>query len=178
MWWDHRECKFSLLMHDDVIKWKHFPRYWPFVRGFHRSPVNSPLKGQWRGALVFSLICAWSLNKRLSKQSWSWWFETLWHPLWRHCNGLVYLRTVVSGDRSGGTKCVRPLLPIVSEWHQVGLLWIHLNSAVAPAWTPVTSRDSGIAPAQRATVPQSQYCDCCVTLAEEQSYAWLELIII
>ena len=45
--------------HDDVIKWKHFPRYWPFVRGIHRSPVNSPLKGQWRGALMFSLICVW-----------------------------------------------------------------------------------------------------------------------
>ena len=45
--------------HDDVIKWKHFPRYWPFVRGIHRSPVNSPLKGQWRGALMFSSICAW-----------------------------------------------------------------------------------------------------------------------
>ena len=45
------------LHHDDVIKWKHFPRYWPFVRGIHRSPVNSPHKGQWRGALVFSLIC-------------------------------------------------------------------------------------------------------------------------
>ena len=46
-------------VHDDVIKWKHFPRYWPFVRWIHRSPVNSPHKGQWRGALMFSLICAW-----------------------------------------------------------------------------------------------------------------------
>ena len=46
-------------MHDDVIKWKHFPRYWPFVRGIHRSPVNSPHTGQWRGALMFSLICVW-----------------------------------------------------------------------------------------------------------------------
>ena len=45
--------------HDDVIKWKHFPGYWPFVRGIHRSPVNSPHKGQWRGALIFSLICVW-----------------------------------------------------------------------------------------------------------------------
>ena len=45
--------------HDDVIKWKYFPRYWPFVRGIHRSPVNSPDKGQWRGALMFSLICSW-----------------------------------------------------------------------------------------------------------------------
>ena len=53
--------------HDDVIKWKHFPRYWPFVRGIHRSPVNSPHKGQWRGALMFSLICAringWANNR-------------------------------------------------------------------------------------------------------------------
>ena len=29
-------------IHDDVIKWKHFPRYWTFVRGIHRWPVNSP----------------------------------------------------------------------------------------------------------------------------------------
>ena len=46
-------------LHDYVIKWKHFPRYWPFVRGIHRSPVNSPHKGQWHGALMFSLICIW-----------------------------------------------------------------------------------------------------------------------
>ena len=30
--------------HDAVIKWKHFPRYWPFVRGTHRSPVDSLAK--------------------------------------------------------------------------------------------------------------------------------------
>ena len=35
---------------NDVIKWKHFPRY----------AKNSPHKGQWRGALMFSLICAWA----------------------------------------------------------------------------------------------------------------------
>ena len=50
---------FKIAVHDDVIKWKHFPRYWPFVRGIHRSPVNSQHKGQWRGAMIFSLICAW-----------------------------------------------------------------------------------------------------------------------
>ena len=49
----------ELVIHDDVIKWKHFPRYWPFVRGIHLSSVNSPHKGQWRGALMFSLICVW-----------------------------------------------------------------------------------------------------------------------
>ena len=35
------------LLHDDVIKWKHVPRNWPFVPGIPRSPVNSPHKGQW-----------------------------------------------------------------------------------------------------------------------------------
>ena len=35
-----------IVSHDDVIKSKHFPRNWPFVRGMHRSPVNSPHKGQ------------------------------------------------------------------------------------------------------------------------------------
>ena len=84
------KCMFPLstttvtgIVHDDVIKWKHFPRYWPFVRGIHRSPVNSPHKGQWRGALMFTLICG--LNKRSSKQWWGWWFETQSLSLWRHC---------------------------------------------------------------------------------------------
>ena len=47
------------IMHDDVIKWKNFPRHGSFVGGIHRSPVNSPHKGQWRGGLIFSSICAW-----------------------------------------------------------------------------------------------------------------------
>ena len=47
------------IFHDGVIKWKPFPRYWLFVRGIHRSPMNSPHKGQWCRALMFSLICAW-----------------------------------------------------------------------------------------------------------------------
>ena len=45
--------------HDDAMKWKHFSRYWQFVRGIPRSPVNSPHKGQCRRALMFSLICVW-----------------------------------------------------------------------------------------------------------------------
>ena len=54
-----RQEKRSNPWHDDVIKLKHFPRYWPIVRGIHRSPGNFPHKGQWRGALMFSLICVW-----------------------------------------------------------------------------------------------------------------------
>ena len=70
--------------HDDVIKWKHFPRYWPFVRGIHRSLVNSLHKGQWRRALMFFFDL--HQNKRLSKQSRGWWLEMLSCTLWRHCN--------------------------------------------------------------------------------------------
>ena len=56
---DNEIKKRSQHTHDDVIKWKHFPFYWPFVRGIHRSRVNSSHKGQWRGVLMFTLICAW-----------------------------------------------------------------------------------------------------------------------
>ena len=84
-----------MIVHDDVIKWNHFPRYWPFVRGIHRSPVNSPHKGQWRGALMFALICA-SINDWV-KQSWGWWFETPSLSLWRHRSGKIGVLNPTSG---------------------------------------------------------------------------------
>ena len=76
---------------DDVVKWKHFPRYWPFVRGIHRSPMNSSHKGQCHGALIFPLIYA--LNKRLSIQSRGCWFETPSRSLRRHRNDYCSLVT-------------------------------------------------------------------------------------
>ena len=57
--WEASVLHRKYALHDDVIKWKHFPRNWPFVREIHRSPVNFPHKGQWRGPLMFSLIYAW-----------------------------------------------------------------------------------------------------------------------
>ena len=171
------------------------------MRGIHRSPVNSPHKGQWRGALMFSLICVWingwvnsreagdlrryrahydvnvmvrawmrttsirkpwdvitswrrhqvetfsallaicagnspvpgefpsqrpvtrsfdvffdmRLNKRLSKQSWGWWFETLSRPLWRHCS-----LTILSPNRTKSSR------------HQ----WLTTFDQLAPRITP------------------------------------------
>ena len=49
----HALTSIHLCLHDHVIKWKHFPRYWPFVWGIHRAPMNSASKGMWRGALIF-----------------------------------------------------------------------------------------------------------------------------
>ena len=75
-------------IHDDVIKWKQFPRYWPFERGIHRSPVNSPHKGQWRGALMFSLIYArinsWINNREAG--------DLRRHPT--HCDVIVMISSV------------------------------------------------------------------------------------
>ena len=61
VWWNYSMVLWCEIRtdHDDVIKWQHFPRYWPFARGIQRSPVNSTHKVQWRVALLFSLICAW-----------------------------------------------------------------------------------------------------------------------
>ena len=49
-------------VHNDIIEWKHSMIYWPFVRGIHWSPVDFPHKGQWCGALIFSLICTWTIG--------------------------------------------------------------------------------------------------------------------
>ena len=45
MWWRHQMGTFSVLL---------------AVCAIHRSPVNSPHKGQWRGTLMFPLICTWT----------------------------------------------------------------------------------------------------------------------
>ena len=56
----HTVCYWCYMWrHNDVIKWKKIPRYWPFLRGIHLPSVNSPDKDQRRGAFMFSLICAW-----------------------------------------------------------------------------------------------------------------------
>ena len=59
--------------------------------GIHQSPVDSPHKGQWRWALMFSLIC---LNERLRKQSRRRWFGTSSPSLCRHCNEVYYKQFV------------------------------------------------------------------------------------
>ena len=112
----HTDCDDNSMVcqiHDDVIKWKHFPRYWPFVWRIHLSSVNSPHKGQWRGAWAFSLMCAWIngwVNSRMAgdlrrhrahydvivmtqdvKASllWSSAKNTKWSPVWEPRFGLV-----------------------------------------------------------------------------------------
>ena len=59
--------------------------------------VTGPLCGEFTGPGEFPTqrpvtrsFCVFfdlRLNKRLNKQSWGWWFETLSRPFWRHRNG-------------------------------------------------------------------------------------------
>ena len=105
-------------VYDDVIKWKHFPCNWPFVRGIHRSPVNSLHKGQWHRALIFTLFCA--LNKRLSKQSIGWWFGTPSRSLWRHCN--------VNNQDAGDLRRHRVHYDATVMFSVISLNGIHCNS--------------------------------------------------
>ena len=64
-----------------TYKWKQFPRYWPFVRGIHGSPVVSLIKASDAELWCFFDL---SLNKRLRR----WWFETPSRSLWRQYNDL------------------------------------------------------------------------------------------
>ena len=63
----------SYCTHDDVIKRKHFPRFWPFERGILRWPVVFP--SQRPVTRSFDVFFDVRMNKRLSKQSRCWWFE-------------------------------------------------------------------------------------------------------
>ena len=50
------------------------------------SPVTGEFPSQRPMMRKFDIFYDLRLNKRLSKQSWGWWFDTPSHPLWRHCN--------------------------------------------------------------------------------------------
>ena len=117
-----------IIMHAFESRWRHqmepFSALVALCAENSPVPVNSPHKGQRRGALMFSFDL--HLNKRLSKQPWGWWFETPSLSLWRHCNVLCPLQwRHVSASRrhiSQATRLfVQQLFP--SEHGTTGLLW-------------------------------------------------------
>ena len=77
-------CDVMQSLHDDIIKWKHFSRYWPFRAGNSPVPGEFPAQRPVTWSFDFSLICV-SVNAWV-KQSCGWWFEMPSCSLWRHCN--------------------------------------------------------------------------------------------
>ena len=51
-----------MVQHDDVIKWKHFLRYWPFVQGIHRSWWIPRTKASDAELWFFFFIYAWIID--------------------------------------------------------------------------------------------------------------------
>ena len=69
--------------HDDVIKWKYFPHYWPL---WEEPPVTGEFPSQRPLTRNFNIFFDLRLNQQLSKQCRRRWFETPSRSLWRHCN--------------------------------------------------------------------------------------------
>ena len=69
-WWRHQMETFSALL--------------AICAG--NSPVTGEFPTQRPVTRSFDVVFYLRLNKRLSKQSWGWWFETPSHPLWGQCN--------------------------------------------------------------------------------------------
>ena len=69
-WWRHQIETFSALL--------------ALCAG--NSPVPGEFPTQRPVTRSFDVFFHLRLNKQLSKQSWGWWFDTLSHPLWRHCD--------------------------------------------------------------------------------------------
>ena len=53
------------------------------------SPVTGKFPAQRPVTRIFDVFIDQRPNKRLSKHSWGWWFETPSRPLWPHCNEKV-----------------------------------------------------------------------------------------
>ena len=154
------------MIHDDVINWKHFPRFWPFLRGSHRRTMDSPHKHQWHGALMLSLICAW--KKRLTNQSRRRWFESPLRSLWRRRDAshlfhpqrywLPPVSTPDDVDNKGRAEYTghhqRHVTGVVDTWKDTRHTWRRHNVGILSALLglcegnpPVTS---GV-PSQRST---------------------------
>ena len=108
---------FSKIKHDDVIKWKHFPRFWPFVREFTGPRWIATQRPMTRSFDVFFDL---RLYKRLSKQWWGWWFDTLSRPLWRHRNELLYFHSNSTKLCSQGSINNTPALVQIMAWCRTG----------------------------------------------------------
>ena len=62
-------------LHNDIMIWKRFQHYWPFVCGIHQSLVDSPHKGP--VAWIFDVSFGVTLNKLLDKRTSGRWFNSL-----------------------------------------------------------------------------------------------------
>ena len=106
-WWRHQMETFT-----DHLCWE------SIVTG--KFTTQRPVT--WRFDVFFDL----RLNKRLTEQSWGWWFDTLSRPLWRHCNDIVLTQLlpkfrnpfeILQSVHEIVTKWPITLCEIIQTWH-------------------------------------------------------------
>ena len=112
-WWRHQMETFSALL-TIWVKNSPVPGEFPTQRPVTRS---------------FDVYFDLRPNKWLSKQSWSWWFETLSCPLWRHCNvSRNFVMLLQHGISNGNADKHTYTIMYVLVWQTVyalkrGLFW-------------------------------------------------------
>ena len=131
-WWRHQmeTCSASLAFVRGIHPW---------LRGIHRSPVNSPHIDQWRGALMFSLICAWT-NGLVNNQDAGDLRRDRSH--YDHCNmvpnsdpviraavgSVILLRFLRRGHADDGCSCNHRAVPPSVSARAVVLQWAYYQT--------------------------------------------------
>ena len=98
-WWRHQKETSALLALDA-----------------RNSPVTGEFPAQRPVTRSFNIFFDVRLNKRLSKQSWGWWFETTSRSLWRH-------RNVGSLSRCSTRETAFYLRKIMTTIHVTFIYW-------------------------------------------------------
>ena len=110
-------------IHDDIITWKLFPCYWPFVRGIHRWPVDSPQKGpvMWSSGIFFAvnpLLNNWTNSGVVSDL----------RCLTAHVDGLVQeRRNSIANALELRLSCTNPTM-----WHHCYASHFQMSAIEAP----------------------------------------------
>ena len=127
MFWD------VVFMNRDVLLTRYHHRAW----WRHQMETQRPVTRS------FDVFFDMRLNKRLSKQSCGWWFETQSRPLWRHSNGILWNPGIFTSSFGGniatsqhGPFTVNQVLHCLKHLNDLGVLidwgkkvWNH------PYWT-------------------------------------------
>ena len=126
---------FALFLQAPTTWWRH--QMQPFFALLAICAGNSPVPGEFPTqrpvTRCFDVYFDMRPNKRLSKQSWGWWFETLSHPFWRHRNESCWDNTGVDMSLWLSTQCVIKLLIVVFCFLLIcfHLFWnVHLISII------------------------------------------------
>ena len=155
IWGTFCECRFwsvafeknVMISTNDHAWWRHhietFSALLAICAG--NSPITAEFPAQRPVTQSFDVFFDLRLNKRLSKQSWGWWFETLSSPLWRHCNGELLFHISINPVDIGRiitTQCSHCLFSQTRSpfyWHGLTLIpaWI-CNHMSSEEWNEIT----------------------------------------